>query len=354
MDAFECAACGAELTVPVQRVALPVHARQHYSCQLMPVLMESGTYAVDPEPFGPPWRRWADVDADDAAARGLFAPVHAVSFGPAGAVVVAPGDVRGTVVIPGRRDGYCCGLDGREGPNLECERCGVAVATLLDDHALWRAVRLDPTAVRRIPDVTPSSAPDTWDTLLHDRPGTPPRDGYGRWEPEWEAAVGVALAYLLVACGGVPVTVPDGLVTQTFRRPLRAILPQNRPALTLVVAGPGLPVPDAELALVPVHPRTGRTWQPPGTASEPAAVPLPFDVWRHLAFPERKAPIPATGRMPDDALRDDYPPPPPPAAPFRPDERLFFATLARLPEVRTPWLHAFYDRTHQHPYTVWY
>ncbi|MGW0658108.1 hypothetical protein [Streptodolium elevatio] len=276
-----------------------------------------------------------------------------VSFGPAGAVVVAPGDVRGTVVIPERRDGYCCGLDGRDGPNLACEHCGEAVATLLDDHALWRAVWLDPTAVRRISDVAPSPPPDTWEALLRNRPGTPPRDGYGWWEPEWAAAVGVALAHLLAACGGVSVAVPDGLVAHTFRRPLRAVLPQGPPELTLALAGPGLPTPDADLVLVPVHPQTGRTWQLPGSASEPAVVPLSFDVWRHLAFPERQAPIPATGRMPDDVLRDDYAPPPPSAVPFRPDERLFFDHLARLPEVGTPLLQAFYDRTYECPYTAW-
>ncbi|WP_343230813.1 hypothetical protein [Yinghuangia seranimata] len=351
---FVCGRCGAELTVAVERVALPVHAHQRYGCDLMPVLMESGTYAVDPEPSGWPWRPWAEVTADEAAARGLFAPVPVLSFGPAGAVVVAPSDTRGTVVIPERRGGFCCGLDGRDGPNLACEGCGQAVATLLDDHARWRAVWLDPEAVSRIPDVAPSRPPDTWDTLLRDRPGTPPRDGLGWWEPEWYAAVGFALAHLLAMSGGVPVGVPDGLVAQTFRRALRVLLPAGPPRLTLALAGPGLPEePGAGLLLVPQHPQTAGTWRPeaPPKAPEPDVVPIPFDVWRHMAFPAGKAPMPVSGRLPDGVLRDDYPSLPPPTQ-FRPDERLFFATLARLPEVRTPWLRAFYDRHHERPYAV--
>ncbi len=36
----------------------------------------------------------------------MFAPVHALSFGEPGAIAIAPGDVRGTVVIPERCDGY--------------------------------------------------------------------------------------------------------------------------------------------------------------------------------------------------------------------------------------------------------
>lgn len=62
--------------------------------------MESGTFAVDPEPWGPPWRPWSEIDPDEAAARGIHAPLHALSDSAPGAIVIAPGDIRGTLLIP--------------------------------------------------------------------------------------------------------------------------------------------------------------------------------------------------------------------------------------------------------------
>lgn len=54
MTVFACATCDAVLSAPLSQVALPIHARQTWGHGLLPVLMEAGTYAVDPEPFGPP------------------------------------------------------------------------------------------------------------------------------------------------------------------------------------------------------------------------------------------------------------------------------------------------------------
>src|SRR5512139_45926 len=146
MSVFACAACDAVLTTPVSRVALPAHAHQSYGHELLPPLMAPGTYAVNPEPWGPPWR---EIGAQEAQARGVYAPVPALSCGPRRSAVVAPGDVRGMILIPEQCDGYCMGLDGRNGPNLACARCGQAVATRIDDCALWQAVWLMPQAVRR-------------------------------------------------------------------------------------------------------------------------------------------------------------------------------------------------------------
>lgn len=58
---FACAGCGAVLTAPVSQIALPVHAHHSYGHELLPALMEPGTYAVDPEPSGPPWRPWSEI-----------------------------------------------------------------------------------------------------------------------------------------------------------------------------------------------------------------------------------------------------------------------------------------------------
>ncbi|MEH0827443.1 MULTISPECIES: hypothetical protein [unclassified Micromonospora] len=347
MMLFACAGCGARLTVPVSQVALPVHAGQQYGHGLLGVLMEPGTYAVDPDPSGPPWQPWTEVGADEAEARGVYAPVHALSSGPRGAVVVAPGDVRGTVFIPERSGGCCCGLDGRDGPNLACARCGLPVATRIDDCSLWQAVWLDPRAVHRVTgDVCPRQ-PVGWEALREERPGIPPVEPPGQWSPLWEAAVAAALARLLAVSAGARVIVPDGLVADTFRRALDQLLPPGPPARTLALVGPGLPAVSTGIALVPQHPQTGGHWASSGAAG--AVVPLSWDVWTYLAFHHDRRPVPGAGTMPDDARRDD-PPPLTPSGPFRPASDVFLSTLARLPEVRQPWLREIYDHVKGRPY----
>ncbi|MFJ2581593.1 hypothetical protein [Kitasatospora aureofaciens] len=324
------------MTAPVSRVALPVHAHQRNGDRFMPSLMEPGTYAVDPEPYGPPWRRWSDVGADAAAARGVYAPVDGLYFGAPGAILVAPGDTRGTVVIPERCDG-CCGSAGGLGPNLACERCGAEVATRIDDCYRWQAVWFEAAAVRCLP----VDGPADLDAGDWEWPGLPPVEPSGYWSLRWQAAVGIALAHVLAASAGAPVAVPGGLLAATFGRTLDTLLPSGPPARTLALAGPGLPDPDPapDIALVPRHPRTGAAWQPPSGA----AVPLDAEVWTYLAFPDDRARVPATGGLPTGVQRDDPLPLRPPSL-FRPDRELFLRTLARLPEVRQPWLRALYDK----------
>ncbi|MGW4054667.1 hypothetical protein ACWENA_27975 [Streptomyces sp. NPDC004779] len=357
MFVFVCAGCGAELTAPLSEVALPVHAHQKYGNGIqLPVLMEPGTFAVDPEPWGPPWRTWEEVPPDEATARGIHAPVHALSGGAAGAIVIAPGDARGTLLIPENRGGYCCGLDGADGPNMACEACGLPVASRIDDCSLWQAVWLAPDAVRRLP-VDGASAPLSWPEVLAEGKATPPvepitarwesppgRNHWWSWSPRWEAAAGQALAHLLAASEGRPVTVPDGLTGDVFRRALDALLPTGPPERRSALAGPGRPAPeaDADILLVPVHPQTGETWTPPGPATSAPLVPLPFGVWLWPAFPEPHLPLPASGCMPDGVLRDD-PPAPRPSSLFRADPGTFQRTLVRLPAVRSPWLREILD-----------
>ncbi|SHM98374.1 hypothetical protein [Actinacidiphila paucisporea] len=105
---------------------------------------------MDPESWGPTWRKWDGIDAAEAEARGIYAPVSALSDGAPGAVVIAPGDIRGTRLIPEKRGGACCGLDGADGPNVACLACGSAMATRIDDCSLWQAVWLAPGAVRSL------------------------------------------------------------------------------------------------------------------------------------------------------------------------------------------------------------
>ncbi|MFI6874978.1 hypothetical protein ACIBL6_16240 [Streptomyces sp. NPDC050400] len=353
MFVFQCARCDAELTSPLTEVALPVHAHQIYgNGAQLPVLMEAGTFAVDPEPSGPPWRMGDEVDPGEAAARGLYAPVLSLSMGAPGAVVIAPGDVRGTRLVPERSGGACCGLDGRDGPNAACLACGLPVATRLDDCSLWQAVWLVPTAVRRVRVDGAADAPLAWDEVVRAANSTPPmepigtwggmRNGTGHcwaWSPQWQAAAGKALAHLLAASAGRPVTVPGGLTADVFQRALDVMLPAGGPSRRAVLAGPGRPAPDAgaDILLVPTHPQTGLTWTPPDPTAAPHLVPLPLGIWLWLTSPRPNLPIPASGGLPGGLLRDD-PLPPRPNCLFHADPRTFQDTVARLPAARGRWL----------------
>ncbi|MFE2322835.1 hypothetical protein ACFXD5_02720 [Streptomyces sp. NPDC059385] len=316
--------------------------------------MEPGTFAVEPEPWGPPWRRWEEIDPDDAAARGIYAPVHTLSEGPAGAIVVAPGDTRGTVLVPEKRGGACCGFAEGDGPNMACAACGLLVASRIDDCSLWQAAWLAPNAVRRRPVAGADVGLSSWADLLAEGAGVPPSEPIAQWgepfgasdrwhwSPQWVAAAGQALAHLLVASEGRAVAVQDGLTATMFQPALDALLPAGPPTRHAVLAGPGRPArdTDADILLVPSHPQTGLAWTPPAPAH---LVPLPFGVWLRLVHPERQPPVPASGPMPKYVLRED-PPPPSVHDVFRIDWQVFRRTLARLPAVRTPWLREITER----------
>ncbi|GHB54771.1 hypothetical protein GCM10010377_52440 [Streptomyces viridiviolaceus] len=349
-----CAGCGAELTTPLSQVSLPVHTRQKYgNGAQLPVLMQSGTFGVDPDPWGGPWRMWDEIDPAEAEARGIYAPVYALSDSTPGASVIAPGDIRGTRLIPERRGGACCGLDGADGPNMACEACDLPVATRVDDCSLWQAVRLSSEAVHRVPVDGIQAAPLSWAELAENGEKTPPFEPiamwggrlgpnrYWSWSPQREAAAGHALAHLLVASQGQPVKVPGGLTADVFQRALDTLLPAGTPKRRAVLAGPGRPAPDAgvDIFLVPVHPQTGQSWTPASPTAPAYRVPLPLGVWLWLVSPQPYLPVPASGRIPQDVLRDD-PLPLLPNRLFRADRGTFQHTLVRLPAVRSPWLRA--------------
>ncbi|MFD5871376.1 hypothetical protein [Streptomyces sp. NPDC060322] len=154
MFVFACAGCGAALTIPLAQVALP-HAHQTFGNGVrLPVLMDPGTFAVEPEPWGPPWRRWEEVDPDEAAARGIHAPLPALSDGAPGAVAIAPGDARDTVLIPEKGGGCYCGLGWGDGPNMACEACGLPVGSRIDDCSVWQVVWFAPCTAG--PSTTPA------------------------------------------------------------------------------------------------------------------------------------------------------------------------------------------------------
>jgi hypothetical protein len=355
---FACVRCDAELTAPLSQVCLPVHAHQKYGNGIqLPVLMEPGTFAVDPEPWGPPWRRWEELRPGEAEARGIYAPVRALSGGEPGAIVIAPGDARGTRLVPEKSGGACCGLDGRDGPNMACLACGLPVATRIDDCSLWQAVWLAPGSVRRVLVDEAGAAPLSWEELLDEGKGTPPFEpiaawgaqGGSRcrwsWSPQWEAAAGRALAHLLAASGGQPLDVPGGLAADVFQRALDALLPVGPPEQRAALAGPRQPPEaDAGTLLVPAHPQTGQAWAPAGLAASACLVPLPLGVWLWMASPQPQL---VADRIPRDMGGDD-PPLQCPDRPFTADPEAFRHALVRLPAVRSPWLRSILENLTHH------
>ncbi|MEU7835265.1 hypothetical protein [Nonomuraea sp. NPDC049129] len=330
------------MTAKVSRVALPDHADQKYGHDLLPALLEPGTYAVHSQASDPPWRVW-----EEAAAGGVYLQVYSLPYGPSGIIGIAPGDVRRTVLIRERCDGCCCGLDGRNGANLACVECGRAVATRIDDCGFWQVVWLDPSAVRPVCVDGPACTVVGWEALRTAYPATPPVEQPGWWSPRWEAAVAVALAHLLALSGGQRIAVPDGPVAEAFRKALDTLLPAGPSARNLVLAGPGLSGVTADIALVPRHPQSGEVW-PCGAG---AVVPLAADVWTYMAFNDDRRLTLAAAGMPDIVRRDD-PPPRLPWRPFRPDVGVFLHTLARLPAARESWLRAIYDHVEDRRYSL--
>ncbi|WP_141722282.1 hypothetical protein [Micromonospora haikouensis] len=139
MTIFACLVCGMPLTGDLAETALSDEpSEQAANDHGVPVTrVRPGRFAVDPEPFGPPY---VPTTADPQ--------VH-VSDGPRGTILVNPNDVHGLGPHPdpSRRKG-CCRLDGLDGPNLVCRGCGSEVATEQSDcWVRWHDLRLQPAAV---------------------------------------------------------------------------------------------------------------------------------------------------------------------------------------------------------------
>ncbi len=120
MSVFVCTGCGAELTAPLSQVVLPVHARQAYGNRVqLPVLMAPGTFAVDPESWGRaagrPGAGAGEGEREGSEGEAGHVTGAGAAFGEGaetGSVVVAPGDVRGTVLVPERESESCWRLRG--------------------------------------------------------------------------------------------------------------------------------------------------------------------------------------------------------------------------------------------------
>ncbi|MFJ4467722.1 hypothetical protein ACIP2X_09655 [Streptomyces sp. NPDC089424] len=269
--------------------------------------------------------------------------MYSVSFGARNRIVLAPGDSRSMRLIPEKCDGYCRGVDGRDGPNLACQGCERAVATRTDDCGMWQTVWLEPDAVTRRPSGLPAAPPPDWDDLEHAEHRVPPVEPDGSWSRRREAAVGVALAHLVAATEDRPVSLLAGPLDDLLGHAVGRHLPAGSGARSVGLAGPGIrprrPRPD--ILLVPRHPLTGASWREPGF--EGPVVPLDSGVWAYLAHPGETSPMPATGSLPEGVLHDDYPLPPRPWYLLTPHRHAFDDTLIGLPAVRSPRLRKYHD-----------
>ncbi|MEU4357956.1 hypothetical protein [Streptomyces virginiae] len=150
MTVFQCRACHRAVTAPITERSLPDPDRddEWYRPKASAtdvnghtdepiVRMAPGTFAVDPEPSGPPYV----LDGSS----GLL-----MESGPSGTIVLGPGDGIGLEAHPdvAMRRGYCCGMDGEWGPNLVCT-CGAVIATVYSDCYQVQELRLQPNAVER-------------------------------------------------------------------------------------------------------------------------------------------------------------------------------------------------------------
>lgn len=318
MEVFGCAACGTELTGAVTHLALPDHAHSHLGCGagLLPPLLPPGTYAVDAEPSWPR-RRWDELAPGEAETLGAFAAVPTLNVGARGSLHLAPGVLRGVITVPGADDGYCQGLDGRDGPNLLCAACEAPVGFRRDDCGFWQEDVALPGALRRLRSepVTAAAEPDL---------AEPPMNMEGGWSPIWEAAFGAALAHLLAMSGGTRLVVADPRLTTYLADSLAAFSPADGPIADVVLAGPSLPTTATGLALAPVDPRTGRVWGD-------GHAPLAGAVWKQVSEPN-------TRKQPPRVEGWHEPEPDLPTRRFTPDRDVFLHVLARLPQVREPWL----------------
>ncbi|WUD76950.1 hypothetical protein OG937_37250 [Streptomyces sp. NBC_00510] len=113
-----------------------------------PSTLPRGGYAIDPEPWGPPYVLQDDQENPRRAqARGPMigtAEGFVVSAGCRNTVVMNPEDAPGLQPLPGRRNSSgCCGPAGNQGLNRACP-CGAPVATLAADCSGPFELHLDP------------------------------------------------------------------------------------------------------------------------------------------------------------------------------------------------------------------
>ena len=93
-----------------------------------------------------------ETDGEDFLRRGTIMQEDGSYFhGRQNAYIVHVDDaIRVHLTNDGKRLAGCCGLDGMDGPNLQCDNCGAYVATKKDDCWMARCIVFDPATTGAI------------------------------------------------------------------------------------------------------------------------------------------------------------------------------------------------------------
>ncbi|MFG2573751.1 hypothetical protein [Streptomyces sp. NPDC048481] len=142
MTVFLCSRCGTAITPDLAELAAVPGGPdgdldRDEKTRRAPSTVPRGHYAIDPEPWGPPYVVQDDQeDPEPAQSRG---PVvcreegYVISAGARRTPLLHPDDAGGLQPRPDwENSGGCCGPSGNEGLNLACP-CGAPVATLAAD-----------------------------------------------------------------------------------------------------------------------------------------------------------------------------------------------------------------------------
>ncbi|MFE3458553.1 hypothetical protein ACFXKD_13505 [Nocardiopsis aegyptia] len=169
MTVFLCSTCGTTITPELAELAavpdVGANDDRDEETRRAQSTVPRGHYAIDPEPWGPPYVVQDDQeDPKPANPRGPVVSevfmgseggeVFLISAGTRHTVVVHPADAADLRIPPtGENSRGCCGPTGDEGLNRACT-CGAPVATLAADCYGPYELHLDP--VRTTPRMSPA------------------------------------------------------------------------------------------------------------------------------------------------------------------------------------------------------
>ncbi|MFF9813457.1 hypothetical protein [Streptomyces sp. NPDC014006] len=153
MTVFLCSKCGTAITPElVELAAVPdvsdsLQDRDKKTRRAASTVRQ-GYYAIDPEPWGPPYVLQDDQDnPQQAQSRGPLVcneEGFVISAGTPGTILVNPEDASDLQPLPDWENSTgCCGPTGNEGLNRACP-CGAPVATLAADCFGPYELHLDP------------------------------------------------------------------------------------------------------------------------------------------------------------------------------------------------------------------
>ncbi|MGW1520753.1 hypothetical protein [Streptomyces sp. NPDC002287] len=153
MTVFLCSKCGTAITPELAELAAvpdpsdDEHDRDKET-RRAPSTVPRGRYAIDPEPWGPPYVVQDDQeDPKPAQSRGPLVcreEGFVISAGVPGTVLMHPEDAPDLQPLPNWENSTgCCGPTGDEGLNRACP-CGAPVATLAADCFGPFELHLDP------------------------------------------------------------------------------------------------------------------------------------------------------------------------------------------------------------------